>query len=361
MKYGKKDVYLVKRKRNWLVIPAAVLVLLIGGFLLLFSSMQKYIVYEQGTLRVMLPSLEQETDGETEVLDTYREEVSASVVLDGYDFSSVQTDAGVDISTLKAIYVPAGDMTEMGLASYVNRLEINHANALVMEIKPQSGQLSYASNVDMAKGYALNGTFELASQVAALKEQGVYLVADIACCVDDLLAERNAALALKTQDGSIYRSDAGSWLDPYNTDVRKYLSDLCLELAAMGFDEVMLTYAAHPEANDLVYTQTMTTPPDAVSAVSSFSTYMEKTVGDSVKLSLRCSADALRNGVGANGQDMALLFRVYDRVYCSTDRDNIQWDMEKALGYMDEDVKNRNRFVPIAYTALTDDSWMLLS
>lgn len=361
MKYGKRDVYLVKRKRNWLVIPAVLLVLLVGGFLLLFSSLQKYIVYERGSLRVAPPALEQEADGEEEFLDTHRPEVTAGIVLDGYDFSSVQTDAGKGLSTIKAIYVPAGDMTELGLSSYVNRLEINHANALVLEVKPQSGQLSYASGVDMAKGYALNGTFELAPQAASLKEQGVYLVADIACCVDDLLAERNAALALKTQDGSVYRSDAGSWLDSYNTDVRKYLSDLCLELAAMGFDEVMLTYAAHPEAENLVYTQPMTTPPDAVSAVSSFSTYMEKTVGDKIKLSLRCSADALRNGVGSNGQDMDLLLRVYDRIYVSTDKNSVQSDLEKALSYMEEDVRSKDRFVPIAYTALTDDSWVVLT
>ena len=31
MKYGKRDVYPVKRKRNWIIIPVVVLVLLIGG------------------------------------------------------------------------------------------------------------------------------------------------------------------------------------------------------------------------------------------------------------------------------------------------------------------------------------------
>lgn len=361
MKYSKRDVYPVKRKRNWVMIPVVLLVILAGGFLLLFSSLQKYIIYEQGTLRVLPPILAEEEENGEEVVDTYRPEVTASIVLDGYDFSNVKTDAGENISTLKAIYVPAGDMTETGLMSYVNRLELNNANGLVLEVKPQSGQLSYVSNVPMAKGYALNGSFELASQVSALKEREIYLVADVSCMVDDLLAQRNTALALKTQEGEIYSAGAGAWLDPYNKDVREYLSGLCLELGAMGFDEVMLSFAAHPETTDLVYSQAMTTPPDQVSAVSSFCTYMEKTVGDHVKLSLRCAADALRNGIGSNGQDIDLLLRVFDRVYVSTDKNSVQSDLEKALRYMEEDVRSKDRFVPIAYTALTDDSWMILT
>ena len=361
MKYGKKDVYPVKRKRNWVVIPVLVLVLLIGSFLLLFTSLQKYIVYGQGRLQVVLPFMEEEAVVNNETIDTYRPAVNASLVLDGYDYSAVRTDAGVGLSTMKAIYVPATELTDTGLMNYVNRLEINNANGLVLELKPQRGQLAYASGVEMARAYGLNGSFDLAGQVSALKERDIYLVADLACCVDDLLASRNTNLALKTQTGEVYRSEAGTWLDPYSPDVRAYLSDLCLELADMGFDEVLLTYAAHPEATDLMYSQEMTTPPDAVSTVSSFAIAMEKAVGDSIKLSLRCSADALRNGVGVNGQDMDLMFRVFDRVYCASERASIENDRALALSYMEEEVRFADRFVPIAYTALGDNSWLLLT
>lgn len=361
MKYGKRDVYPVKRKRNWVIIPVVVLVALVAAFLLLFTALQKYIVYGQGSLRVVLPFMEEEAAVNNETIDTYRPSVNASLVLDGYDYTAVRTDAGVGVSALKAIYVPASEMTETGLANYVGRLELNNANGLVLELKPQSGQLSYASGVEMARAYGLNGSLDLAAQVSSLKERGVYLVADLACCVDDLLASRNTNLALKTQSGEVYRSEAGAWLDPYSPDLRGYIADLCLELADMGFDEVMLTYAAHPEATDLVYSQEMTTPPDPVSTVSSFAVAMEKAVGDRIKLSLRCSADALRNGVGVNGQDMSLMLRVFDRVYCASERASIDTDLATALSYMEEEVRSADRFVPVAYTALGDHSWLLLS
>ena len=58
---------------------------------------------------------------------------------------------------------------------------------------------------------------------------------------------------------------------------------------------------------------------------------------------------------------MDLLLRVYDRIYVSTDKNSVQSDLEKALSYMEEDVRSKDRFVPIAYTALTDDSWVVLT
>lgn len=359
MNLNRRDVYPIKKKRNWLVIPAAILIILIGGFLLLFSSLQKYIVYEKGSLRVELPFLA-ETDAEGDaVLDTYRPVVNAELVVEGYDFSNVQTDAGEGITDLKALYVPYTDVNAENLPSYVERLEINNANALVLQVKPESGQLVYNSGVEMATSYGLTGTFDLAAEVANLKNQGIYLVADLTCCIDNLLVQRNQDVALKNVDGTVYRTDAGAWLDPYNTDIREYLVDLCLELRSYGFDEVLFTYAAHPEGAEVMYSQTMTTPPDAVSAISSFSTYMEKAVGDKIKLSLRCSTDALRNGVGANGQDMELIFKVYDRVFCAADVNSFESDLALALGYMEKE--NKARFVPTAYTALGDSSWMLLT
>ena len=48
MRQERRDVYHPKKKRNWVLIPAAVVLILLGLFLLLFSSLQKYLVYGQG-------------------------------------------------------------------------------------------------------------------------------------------------------------------------------------------------------------------------------------------------------------------------------------------------------------------------
>jgi len=359
MEWNSRDVYRPKKKRrNWAILPVAVILVLVGGLLLLFSSWQKYLVYGQDGLRVELPWMAETDETGQKVPDTYRPTVHAEVVLEGYDFSGIQTDAGQGVTTLKAMYVPSGEISETGIASYQSRLEVNNANALVLQLKPESGRLAYQSGVYMATAYDLNGTFDLTAQVAALKEENIYLVAELSCSLDELLAQRYAAVTLKNADGSVYQDDAGAWLDLYNTDVRQYVVDLCLELADMGFDEVLLSNVSHPNAENLVYTETMTTAPDKLSAVSSFSYYLEQAVGDWIKLSLRGASDALRNGVGSNGQDMSVLYQIYDRVYCASDASVFSEDLSKALGYMTEE--HRDRFVPVAYTALSDDSWMVL-
>lgn len=358
MRQERRDVYHPKKKRNWVLIPAAVVLILLGLFLLLFSSLQKYLVYGQGELYIRLP-WEETTPVDGETADAYRPTENAELVVDDYDFSNVQTDAGEGITTLKALYVPASDIAAGNLQSFIDRLEINNANALVLQVKPESGQLVYPSAVSTAVGYGLSGTYDLASQVSSLKDQGVYLVAELSCAIDDLLAQRYASLALTNADGTPYQDGTGVWLDLYSTALRQYLVDLANELAAMGFDEILFSYAAHPGVEGLNYTESMTTQPNAVSAVSAFSKYMEQQLGETVKLSLRCSQDALRNGVGSNGQDMDLVYRVYDRVYCASDTGTIDSDRAAALGYMQ--TQNPDRFVPVAYTALTDDSWMLLT
>lgn len=360
MMNGDREVYRPKKKRhNWLLIPVILLLVLLVGFLLLFTSWQKYIVYEQGGLRLEMPWMTETESGEGTPTDTVRPQVSAELVIEGYDFSGVQTDAGQGVTALKALYVPAKDISKEGIESYVRRLEVNGANGLVLQLKPVSGQLAYQSGVEMATGYGLSGSFDLATLAADLKAQDIYLVADLSCAIDGLLTQRNETVAMKNADGSVYRDDSGVWLDLYNTSLRKYLSDLALELAGMGFDEVLLSDVAQPAVTGLLYTESMTTQPDAVSSVSSFSYYMEQAVGESIRLSLRCPNDVFRAGAGANGQDLSFLYRVYDRVYTVSDAGVYAEDLARAEGYMTED--NAARFVPMGYTAVGVSSWMLLT
>ena len=76
-------------------------------------------------------------------------------------------------------------------------------------------------------------------------------------------------------------------------------------------------------------------------------------------LSLRCSYDALINGVGSNGQDMTVLGKVFDRIFCSADKNTYDACLAKAMEYMD--TTDPDRFVPYGYSSPTDSSWMLLT
>lgn len=360
MKNSNREVYRPKQKQhNWLLGILIVLIVLLGGFLLLFSSWQKYIVYEKGEVHLNTPWTPWNPDTGTDGESADRPKVNAELVLDGYDFSHVETDAGNGVTAMKAVYVPATGISESAFAAYTDKMSSIGANALVLQVKPESGQLVYESKTEMATGYGLNGSFDLKKQVQTLKEQDIYLVAELCCCIDARLAERNQTVALRNADGSMCQNEYGTCLDPYNTGLRQYLSGLALELADMGFDEILLSYVTHPAGEGIVYTESMTTPPDAVSAVSSFSYYMEQRVGSAVKLSLRCAPDALHNGTADNGQDMSFLYRVFDRVYCASDANAYSSDLNYAESYMTD--ANAARFVPVGYTPMGDSSWLYVS
>ena len=115
---------------------------------------------------------------------------------------------------------------------------------------------------------------ELIAGLKAREDKDIYLVAEINVCRDALYASRSTTVCLRTELGGNYTDDEGAWLDPYNTELRQYVVDMCNELYDMGFDEVVLANVLHPTITDentkLVYTRDMSSPPSAVNAVCGF-------------------------------------------------------------------------------------------
>ena len=354
------DVYPGRKKHyNWVTFVIAAVVLCAAVIVLMFSSFQKYLVYRQDGVHLNLPFMDSGFEELENLEGVTREPVQAELVLDGYDFSNIKTDAGEGVNILKAMYVTYDQINDEALDNYVNRAKLNNAKALVLQVKPESGQLVYPSQTNFAQGYGLGGSYDLPTKVLQLKERGYYLVADVSCMLDSTIVNRYLGTALTAQNGAVLTTESGFWMDPYNTEYRQYLVDLCQELIYMGFNEVMLSYVSHPVAENVRYTQQMTQQPTAEDAISSFAIYMERELGDLAPIGLRVSYEALSTGVGSNGQNMSVLGKVFDRIYVSSTSNTYDSDLEKALGYMD--TRDTDRFVPYGYSAPTDNSWMLLT
>lgn len=354
------DVYPGRKKHyNWMTLVIVIVVLAVTSVMLLSSSFQKYLVYRQDGVYLDLPFIDNGYEEMEDLEGITREPVQAEIQFDGYDFTNVKTDAGEGVNILKAMYVTYDQINDESLQNYINRAKLNNAKALVLQVKPENGQLIFPSQTEFSVGYGLGGTYDLANQVILLKEQGMYLVADVSCMLDSAIVSRYTGTALCTANGQLLTTESGFWMDPYNTQYREYLAELCKELIYMGFDEIMLSYVSHPVAENVIYSQTMSTPPTAESAVSSFAIYMEKELGDLAPIGLRVSYEALTGGVGTNGQNMTVMGKVFDRIYCSSTANSYDSDLAKALSYMNSD--DTDRFVPYGYSAPTDNSWMLLT
>ena len=211
---NKPDVYKVRRKKlNVLGIVLSAVAVLIVALFVLFGAFQKYIVYSNNGISLELPILA--TPGaEEEEGERVFEQVNAELEITDPDYSDIESQIDEEMEPLRAIFVPAENVNTEGITPYVNKLNSIGGNALVLEVKPSSGQLVWATSVQLAADYGTAGTTDLGVLANTLKEQNIYLVAQLSCCTDDLLAQRYPAAALTLPGGTPYSDAAGYWVDP---------------------------------------------------------------------------------------------------------------------------------------------------
>lgn len=360
-----------RKKRNYALVPSAIALGVIMLIVVLFYGMQKYAVITKDGVSVELPLL---SEGNT-IVDSAGNEVrvfdnvETELVYDQSDYSYVKATAGTDVPEFRAIFVPYTDVTAEKLPEYAARL--NAGNGLVLEMKPRSGQLLWDSQADMALSYGLTMSTEqtaaMPELIAKLKDEnkGIYLAAQISCCIDELFASRSTTVTLRRAENNANYVDAnGTWLDPYNLSVRNYAAQLAQELFDMGFDEVVLADVAHPtfsEPTELIYTRTLSTAASTSTAVCGFAIYVANQLQDrDGLLSIYCDTKPALVKADDNGQDARLFMKLYDRVYLRTDK--------FAYPYNVDDIKNNigngkvyDRLIPVVENYLPDNSsWVLV-
>mgnify|MGYP002679817615 FL=1 len=361
-----------RKRRNYAIVPFVIVLGIAVLTVVLFYSMQQYAVITKEGITVELPLLNEEktvVDSEGNEVKVF-DPVDVTLQFDEPDYSSVKATAGSKAQGLRAIFVPADNINKEKLTEYANRL--NTGNALVLEMKPRSGVLKWNSQATMAVNYGISqeneATLQLPTLITELKAKNIYLVAQLSCCLDELLASRCTSVTLRNEYGGNYTDDYGTWLDAYNTDLRNYIVQLTREMYDMGFDEVVLADVAHPvfaEPVALTYTRQMSTQPSAVNAVCGFAMYVSDALRERSVNQLSIYIDSPQALVKAvdNGQDARLFIKVFDRVYLRTDR--------FAYSYNLADLKpqitigtDQDRLIPVMENYLFENasemSWVLV-
>ena len=368
-----------KKKKSHYYVPVALAVALIALLVVLFYSMQKYAVITKDDVRVVLPFLEGETAAasgasageEVEPL----EHTTVKISFDQADYSSIQPIARTDVKAVRAIYVPHENITLEKLEEYAARLQTG--NALMLEMKPRSGNLMWYSRSSAAVGYGLSVENEVTNSIQRyvdmLKEKNVYLVAKISCCVDERYPSYSTLVALKTSSGMNYYDETGMWLDPYSQKVRDYVVEMAQELYAIGFDEVVLADLRHPVPDpargevEFLYNSEMSTTPSAEGGISGFAISVAQRLADREEgkaLSIYSyTAVSLVKADKNTGQNTPLFFKLFDRVYYETDRGTYTYNLQDVTHSITESEAAR-RFVPVVVNYLPDNpdkiSWVLV-
>lgn len=360
-----------RKRRNYLFIPFVILLAIISVGMVTFYGLQKYAVINKDSVSIELPILADKNavfDSQGHQIKSF-DPVNVSVVFEEPDYSGVQAVAGADVEPMRAIFVPYTDLNHDKLQEYVGRL--NQGNALLLEMKPRSGQLMWESQAEMAVNYGISVPSETTAAVrdflAEMEEKDIYLAAQISCCIDNLLPTRTSAYTIKNEVGMNYQDDKGLWLDAYNEAVRKYAAQMAQELFDMGFDEVVLADVAHPTLTEpvtLLYTNEISTQRNTSLAVCGFAVSVARQLQDreSGALSIYCDTrPALVKPDLTTGQDARLFMKLYDRVYLRTDK--------SAYSYNVEDIQSNvtigsvyDRLMPVVENYIPSDnsSWVLI-
>ena len=310
-----------------------------------------------------------ETDEDGEL-----EQTTVSIIFDPVDYSNVEEIARTDLRPVRAIFVPHDELTQERLDEYAARLQTG--NALLLEMKPRSGNLMWFSHSRAATNYGLSvdnaTTFSIQSNIDMLKEKNVYLIAQISCCVDERYPTYSTLVALKSDSGMNYYDETGMWLDPYSRNVRDYVVDMVRELYDMGFDEVVLADVMHPVPKDdrvtgFMYTAEMSTSPSPVGAVCGFALSVANQLSDREEgkvLSIYCYTPySLVRADTDTGQNAPLFFKLFDRIYYPTDRGTYTYNLQDVTHSITTSAA-ASRFVPVVTNYLPDDpdkiSWVLI-
>jgi hypothetical protein len=152
---------------------------------------------------------------------------------------------------VKGVYVSAYALQGEKWDRIKRLLSTTEINAVVVDVKNDSGRITYPSGVQTAKEIGADASAkvkDISPLLEDMQKQDVYTIARIVTFKDPLLAAKKPEWAIKTKSGKIWRDNRGvSWLDPYNEEVWDYTIELAKEALKVGFDEVQFDYVRFPE------------------------------------------------------------------------------------------------------------------
>lgn len=192
------------------------------------------------------------------------------------------------------------------------------ANAVVVEMKTSTGGLNWSSAAADRGLSAQEGAAVAAAMTDLAENSELYLVARVTCFQDPAAVGKYPGSALLTRGGNVWYDYYGmNWVSPADPVVRNDLIQLCLELAALGFDEILLEHAGYPYFGETGVLATNDLRPEDLSApVGVFLQELKSALAEEgVGMSLLVTADMAVGADALSGITPEVLARYADRVW----------------------------------------------
>ena len=294
--------------RKGLLIAGLVLALILLFIFCRFVYLQRFLVYGEGNVSLdyemqLNPSREPD---QPDSIPSF----SLEIVED--DSQSAASFAEGPLMPLKGYYVTTSMLLD--LPSVKNALDSMEEPpvALLFEMKSVYGNFYYDTDISgtYTSSADIEGIEALINRYA--KDGKTYLAARIPAFTDNNFALDNQSSGLPLKSGALWMDDNNCyWLDPMSEDVQGFLVSMAMELAEMGFDEIVFDGFRMPDSKNIVYDAGEWTREEAAAEAAKV---LKTALGD---LPVRVSF----------GSESPLVAAYTDRVYLTTDNGSKVADM----------------------------------
>lgn len=308
-----------------------------------FIMLQEYIVYDEtGTPHLMLPQKEAEEQPlleEDEELNLTIQSSQKRLVTHGFTVAEAPlTEEGWRLAWTAA---PEG------------------YNAAAVTMKTEKGTVCF--DAQTAVDGARKTKTDTAPTILEMLQGDTaveYAIARFSCFHDSIAANRDVeGMGLKNTGGFIFYDGSNTqWLDPAKEQARAYLCSLAVELAELGFDEIILTDVSYPTEGKLDKIDYG----DSVKA-RNLETFLREMAAAlepyEIKLALQLSETVMIEGSdNAAGIILADLAPLVDRIYAETTPEQVE-----ELAAVVARAAENTEFVPIlpADSAPIEGSYLL--
>ncbi len=148
----------------------------------------------------------------------------------------------------RAVHI-SGEAAEDDLNRFFEMTEGTELNALMLDLKDESGLIWYDSADPTAKEVdAIRAVFDLSQVAARAHELDLYLIGRLVVFSDPTAAIRKPEMAVwDSATNQPYNANGQYFLDPTDPDARAYGLSLAVEACEMGIDEVQFDYVRFPD------------------------------------------------------------------------------------------------------------------
>lgn len=159
-----------------------------------------------------------------------------------------EQEVTIDPLMIKAVHI-TGEAVEERLDDFLEMAEGTELNALMVDLKDESGGVLYRSEHPLvAEIGADEAMYDLAEVVAEARRRDLYVIGRLVTFQDPIAALARPEMAVvDSATGEPYLSRGQYFLDPTDPDARAYALELAAEACSIGVDELQFDYVRFPD------------------------------------------------------------------------------------------------------------------